>query len=313
MAKFAEDVAALIYTFLDTMFDEAKTRNIVACLGLAEPAHGERRSMLLETDFRGLLDDGISGRGVLRVKTMRDIGDPFLETDPDAVNDVDAVWMRHVMAHERTEGSAFHKELTNIINEWVWRSDNWRSEPLRSARLEIKRPMSASTALFACMHHVVENHVYASPWIFMTDLMTKVHAFNTMRQFEAAVATALVSTNVRVLTPDVADEVLLDLKQPLVFGMYMQSMEPRPPPLVRTGALGDESSPEPGGLLDVLTVEEELQEHLDMAYLFPGDLIDPSIELTDRSLDSVTPPHMRALFRTALANKKDASAKRHAE
>jgi succinylarginine dihydrolase len=115
LPRFSTETSTLLYSFLEQIFAEAQTRNELACMALKDKDHiKKRKALLLEKDFRDLLDDGVFGKDVLKVTNMKDVGNV---TDGEFASD--NVWIRHLRSFERIHDVAFESGIDKMIDEWT--------------------------------------------------------------------------------------------------------------------------------------------------------------------------------------------------
>jgi hypothetical protein len=319
LPRFSTEVSSFIYEFLDQMFIEAQTRNEVACLSLTDDADiRKRKSLLLEKDFRDLLDDGIFGKDVLRVENMKDVG----HIDEKEI-ETDNIWIRHLRSFERNHDVAFDLGIDNMIDEWTRMGD---TPELQNVRLTITPPTRVSSMLFECVTRVVKEYVFDNPWIFMQNLLSRLQRSDVQYDLKAITIDVLVDLHITIdgkTIPKQKANVMKLLTSMFVHGSVRDTTDRPVTMLVPQSESGDlESvvdefgqpsdvtqetnySSEDEDAIDLMSPEELLEYHSSLEYLLSPITNPPDLVLVDQPLATLTDPVTKALYRSIHASTRN--------
>jgi len=315
LPRFSTEVSTFIYEFLDQVFIEAQTRNEMACMSLTNESDiRKRKALLLEKDFRDLLDDGIFGKDVLRVENMKDVGrveEKEFETDN--------VWIRHLRSFERAHDVAFDSGIDNMIDEWT-RLNN--TSELQNAKMTITPPTRVSSMLFDCLTRVVKEYVFDNPWIFMQSLLSHLQRSDIQYDLKAITIDVLVDLHVSLksdLTTKQKSNIMKVLTSMFVHGTVRDKFDTPIAMLVPREEIvvdnGDQTIPEADqyqdndqeslyvsedddDAMDVMSPEELQSYHESLEYLLSPLTNPPDLILVDQPLATLTDPVTKAMYRS---------------
>jgi hypothetical protein len=204
--------------FLAVLISEASRRNDEACRQLPRGEVADRKSLLLERDFRDLLEHGVLLGGCMAVVDLSDLDmNHGLDKHRELTVLTHNVWDRHFMLFQRAHAVDFGAEMDDVIQEWIDISNNWEGD-LKDASITIHPMSTESTGFFRCLQELVTLYVFDNPWIVMKDALGALENMEIERVMNNHVRTILIKVCVDIETLPVAEKVTAELMLPLVKG-----------------------------------------------------------------------------------------------
>jgi hypothetical protein len=153
-ATFAHEAAAVGMGFLMALRARAAHVNMAAALKESDPdAFFERRSLLLELDFRDALSLMVLHKGGLEF-TDRSGRSP-------ARRAADSVWFQHV----RASGARLALGVLAVADVWERATKHWDRALLKNATVRLSVPRDPELMVFKMLQHAVHDLVWHEPWM----------------------------------------------------------------------------------------------------------------------------------------------------
>jgi hypothetical protein len=212
--EFLDQVNDLLSSFMTLVFEEADRRNLEAAQEGARTGgpseYAARRALLLEHDFRGLMESAILNNGALYdayVRTLQSYPDDAPAPDTSTWG----AWGRHVDAYQRSHSVNFARGVLSVVYQWI-RASTSRPDHVGGAYIVVRQPLHCSLMLFKCLQHVVYTVIFKNPWLYVPSCQTPYERDQLLRDLENATKTALVLAHVQIPDPGHTDTVVEELK-----------------------------------------------------------------------------------------------------
>jgi hypothetical protein len=198
-SELIHHVNDLLSSFMSLVFDEADRRNLVAARTRTTRAdHELRRSMLLEKDFRDLMESAILNNGALSDGSIRALSQyPGITPLPDRATW--GIWGEHFESYQRTHSINFSAGMASVMTHWIRLATSWGArDPLGGANIEVRPSHNCELMLFRCLQHVVHTIIFRNPWLYLPSCQSPDERDSLLLELNKATQTALVMEHVRV-------------------------------------------------------------------------------------------------------------------